>query len=145
MTRDRACEGCGNFFAFRAKAQRFCSGSCAAKHRTGSKNGRWDGGRSSHPLYHSYNDMIARCRRPSHARFADYGGRGITVCPEWQADFWQFVQDVGERPPGKWLDRIDNDGNYEPGNIRWVDASESNRNRRPTHLNRERNVKGQFQ
>ena len=105
----------------------------------GADNPNWRGGKSSHPLYLIYYDMVGRCNRPSHLRYADYGGRGIQVDPRWVADFWQFVADVGERPEGKtpggrayWqLDRINNDGNYEPGNVRWASPTEQACNTRP--------------
>lgn len=78
--------------------------------------------------------MLARCTNPAARSYRDYGGRGITVCPEWRADFWAFVayvaDNLGERPDGHTLDRIDNDGNYEPGNVRFATRSEQNRNRR---------------
>ena len=104
----------------------------------GPGNPRWGGGAVSHPLYEIYIEMIARCERPAHVRYKDYGGRGLSVHPEWRNDFWAFVRDVGERPEGKtpsgkayWqLDRIDNDGNYEPGNVRWATPSEQARNKR---------------
>lgn len=104
----------------------------------GAENPNWRGGKSKHPLYLIYYDMVGRCNRPSHLRYADYGGRGIQVDPRWVADFWQFVADVGERPEGKtaggrayWqLDRIDNDGNYEPGNVRWSSPAEQAQNKR---------------
>lgn len=105
--------------------------------RTGQANSNWRGGKSSHPLYLIYHDMIARCHRPTHQRFASYGGRGITVCDRWREDFWAFVADMGERPrqpSGRpyLLDRIDNDGPYAPDNCRWVTDSTSARNRRPS-------------
>lgn len=104
----------------------------------GDNNPNWRGGKSSHPLYHLYHDMRRRCTHPGHKRYADYGGRGIRVCDAWLEDFWQFVADVGERPEGKtrggrayWqLDRIDNDGNYDPGNVRWASPSQQASNQR---------------
>lgn len=115
------------------------------------ENPNWRGGKSGHPLYLIYNDMVARCRRKTHLRYDDYGGRGIDVCQEWVDDFWQFVEDVGERPEGKtkagrayWqLDRIDNDGNYEPGNVRWATPEQQVRNRRS--INPDKVIRGSRQ
>lgn len=79
-----------------------------------------------------YNHMMDRCYRPDHPQFKDYGGRGITVCDAWIQSFEQFVNDIGEPPtPAHSLDRIDNDGNYEPSNVRWATRIEQQRNRRP--------------
>lgn len=112
---------------------------------SGKNNSNWRGGTTSHPLYDIYMDMIGRCERESHQRYQDYGGRGITVCTSWREDFWSFVKDMGNRPDGMWLDRIDNDGNYEPSNTRWVTPSESNRNRRTSGWEqRERTNEGRF-
>lgn len=74
--------------------------------------------------------MRQRCNDTHTKVWKYYGGRGIKVCEEWD-DFWKFATSVGERPEGKSLDRIDNDGNYEPGNVRWATASEQMSNRRP--------------
>lgn len=106
--------------------------------RNGSNNPKWRGGKSSHELYDVYNDMLGRCSREGHQNYRDYGGRGISVHPEWVDDFWAFVRDVGERPEGKtkggrayWqLDRIDNDGNYERGNVRWASPEQQANNKR---------------
>ncbi|WP_192248456.1 hypothetical protein [Mesorhizobium caraganae] len=83
-----------------------------------------------HPLYSIWQGMRRRCLTPTYRQWADYGGRGITICPEWN-DFDQFVRDMGARPsPTHSLDRIDNDGNYEPGNCRWATKSEQQKNQR---------------
>ena len=99
---------------------------------TGPANPNYRGGQTTHPLYAFWADMIARCLRPTHHAFDRYGGRGITVWPSWRADFWTFVADMGPRPDGMSLDRIDNDGPYEPGNCRWATASQQMKNRRAT-------------
>lgn len=84
------------------------------------------------PEYRAWANMIDRCENPSNARFADWGGRGITVCPRWRASFEAFLSDVGLRPsPSHSLDREDNEGIYEPGNCRWATAAQQVANRRP--------------
>lgn len=84
-----------------------------------------------HPLYSVYRAMKGRCNNPHNNRWQYYGGRGITVCERWSQSFWVFVEDMGPRPTGYVIDRIDCDGNYEPNNCRWVTQKESIRNRRP--------------
>ena len=75
--------------------------------------------------------MRARCGNLKAPRYPAYGGRGIAVCDEWMTSFEAFYEHVGPRPEGMSLDRINNDGNYEPGNVRWADAKQQANNRRP--------------
>lgn len=90
-------------------------------------------GRSKMRAYASWAQMRERCRNPRNVRYPRYGGRGITHCERWTS-FENFVADMGERPEGMSLDRIDNDGNYEPGNCRWATQEEQQRNRSTTKL-----------
>lgn len=82
------------------------------------------------PTYNSWRAMISRCYNPRSAWYANYGGRGIAVCDRWRQSFDAFLADMGERPDGRTLDRIDSDGNYERGNCRWATPLEQTHNRR---------------
>jgi hypothetical protein len=96
----------------------------AARNKAAAKHGMY---RS--PTYNTWAQMRQRCEDSGCRDFARYGARGITVCERWQ-DFESFLADMGERPDGMTLDRINVNGNYEPGNCRWATPKQQQRNRR---------------
>lgn len=80
--------------------------------------------------YRAWNSMKQRCFNPKHAKYNLWGGRGITVCERWRDDFTAFLEDMGRCPSGLTLDRIDNNGHYQPDNCRWASWSQQRRNQR---------------
>jgi len=112
------------------------SRSCGCQQLRGLASGRrpWHKhGLSYHPLYKIHYQIVARCTDPTHHAYPSYGGRGITVYEPWLdlATFIAWVEaNLGPRPPGQSLDRIDNDRGYEPGNLRWADGRTQAGNRR---------------
>ncbi|MDU4448437.1 MAG: AP2 domain-containing protein [Staphylococcus lugdunensis] len=86
------------------------------------------------PIYKKWKTIKGRCFNPNASNYKWYGERGITMCKEWKNDFSKFYEDVGDIPfEGAELDRIDNNGNYEPNNVRWVDHRTNSNNRRKYH------------
>lgn len=96
------------------------------------------------PEYKTWCRMITRCENPKHEKFPYYGGRGISVCARWRHDFKAFLADVGLRPSAAHsIDRYpDNNGHYEPGNVRWATRSKQMQNRRPLHRDARGRVAG---
>lgn len=95
------------------------------------------------PTAMSWRNMNYRCYSPKAKNYDIYGGRGITVCDRWRYSFENFVLDMGERPIGRTLDRIDSDGNYEPSNCRWSDPRTQALNKRlPIKPNKKSRYRG---
>lgn len=115
---------CGRVVQVRQKHLRADGKGASVVHGDGRKGART-------PTYITWASMICRCTNPNARAFKWYGARGITVCDRWRS-YANFLADMGPRPaPGLSLDRVNNDGNYEPGNCRWATWKEQAANKRP--------------
>lgn len=129
-SRKAACERCGGVYIKLSSSRRFCSLECS---RAALPHPSLVDGRSKHPHYTRWYNMMVRCTRPEHPMYRLYGARGISVCEEWEtpAEFYRYLdEELGPCPAGHSIDRIDNDGDYEPGNLRWATQLEQVRNSR---------------
>lgn len=97
---------------------------------------KYNHGMNKTPVHFSWTQMKTRCYNKNYKEFHHYGGRGITVHKRW-LDFRNFYADMGDRPKGTTLDRIENDKDYEPGNCRWATPKEQSNNRRKRRTNAE--------
>ena len=102
------------------------------RRKSGERFGYYKNGKAPR-TYITWLAMLQRCNNPNDNEYKNYGGRGISICKSW-TKFENFLKDMGKRPKELTLDRINNDGNYEPGNCRWATRAEQAQNRKSTKL-----------
>ena len=125
---------CGREFvadAWKVRSGHTKSCGCLKPSLIGSSRKKHGQSRPQTTEYRAWSLMKNRCLNPNDRRYSDYGGRGISVCQEWIDSFEAFFSHVGRRPgKGFSIDRINNDGNYEPGNVRWATPKQQRNNQR---------------
>jgi hypothetical protein len=108
--------------------------SCGCLGKELSKTRKITHGKSYCKIYRIHRAMINRCHNPKNNEYKNYGGRGIIVCNRWKNSFLNFLHDMGDKPDGLCIERINNDGNYEPCNCKWASMTEQAHNRRGIKL-----------
>lgn len=108
--------------------------SCGCMRKAASQSLVTHGQSNKTKTYRTWKEMRQRCMNPNSDKWKWYGGRGIKICDRW-SDYAMFLEDMGERPEGKTIDRIDNDGDYEPNNCHWATQLEQTRKQSKNTLN----------
>lgn len=131
-----SCKNCNeSYLSQKYNISDYCSNSCS---QIGKTNPMWKHGYDNSYIYKSWQSMKQRCLNIKNHKYPIYGGRGIKICDRWLNSFENFLEDMGDRPKGRTLDRIDNNGNYEPENCRWSTLTQQNRNRSISKLDEEK-------
>jgi hypothetical protein len=128
------CDCGGNTIVFVSNLTRGHTTSCGCWARESTKRRMTTHGRTRTAEHDAWMEIKKRCTDENYKQRDDYGGRGISICEEWTNNFSAFLSHIGLRPsPEHSVDRIDNDGNYEPGNVRWATRTTQNNNSRRNH------------